>query len=406
MKSSYLDVPKFPVMMYTALVFLGLNLLLPAPPKFESQLIDDKVSIGYGLAIGDVDGDKKPDILLADKKQFVWYRNGDWKRFIMVDNLTESDNVCIAARDIDGDGRVEVAVGAQWNPSETSDTVKSGAVYYLTRPKDVTKPWTPVKLHHEPVTHRMRWVKASAGKYHLVVLPLHGRGNKGGEGAGVKIFAYEMPSNPGKQPWKLTLLDESMHLTHNLDVGAGTGAGSETIYIGGKEGIKAFVYRGNKWTAAGSQPWVVEGRSFGELRADSRGALVAGIEPMHGNELTIYTAAAGGKRLPASGPDDLVRTVLTSDLNQGHALAVTDLLASGSNQIVAGWREPDKQGKVGIKLFYKETNDAADWSEHWIDENGMACEDLQVADLNGDGKPDIIAAGRATKNLKIYWNRN
>ena len=43
-------------------------------PKFESQVV---VSIGYGLAIGDVDGDKKPDILLADKKQFVWYRNGD-----------------------------------------------------------------------------------------------------------------------------------------------------------------------------------------------------------------------------------------------------------------------------------------------------------------------------------------
>src|SRR5688500_11065439 len=272
-------------MMYTALVFLALNLGLPSPPKFESQLIDDKVSIGYGLAIGDVDGDKKPDILLADKKQFVWYRNGDWKRFVMVDNLTESDNVCIAARDIDGDGRVEVAVGAQWSPSETSDTVKSGAVYYLTRPKDVTQPWTPVKLHHEPVTHRMRWVKASGNKYHLVVLPLHGRGNKGGEGAGVRIFAYEMPSNPAKQPWKLTLLDESMHLTHNLDVAPGTE--SETIYIGGKEGIKAFTYRGNKWTAVGSQPWVVEGRSFGELRADVKGVLMAGIEPMHGNELTV-----------------------------------------------------------------------------------------------------------------------
>jgi len=31
---------------------------------------------------------------------------------------------------------------------------------------------------------------------------------------------------------------------------------------------------------------------------------------------------------------------------------------------------------------------------------------LKVADLNGDGKADIIAAGRATKNVVIYWNRN
>src|ERR1700704_1179480 len=128
-------------------------------PKFEPQVIDNNVSIGYALAIGDVDGDRKADILLADKKEFVWYRNGDWKRFVMVENLTESDNVCIAARDIDGDGRVEVAVGAQWNPSETSDTLKSGSVHYLIRPSDPTQRWTPVELHHEPTIHRMRWIK-------------------------------------------------------------------------------------------------------------------------------------------------------------------------------------------------------------------------------------------------------
>ncbi|HKM52517.1 MAG TPA: FG-GAP-like repeat-containing protein [Isosphaeraceae bacterium] len=29
-----------------------------------------------------------------------------------------------------------------------------------------------------------------------------------------------------------------------------------------------------------------------------------------------------------------------------------------------------------------------------------------AADLDGDGKNDIIAGGRATHNVKIYWNRN
>ena len=77
-------------------------------PKFEHQEID-QIQIGYGLAIGDVDGDKKDDILLADKQQFVWYRNPgkrgeSWKRFVMVENLTARDNVCLAAHDIDGDG--------------------------------------------------------------------------------------------------------------------------------------------------------------------------------------------------------------------------------------------------------------------------------------------------------------
>ena len=28
-----------------------------------------------------------------------------------------------------------------------------------------------------------------------------------------------------------------------------------------------------------------------------------------------------------------------------------------------------------------------------------------AADLDGDGRPDIIAGGRSTHNVKIYWNR-
>jgi hypothetical protein len=389
-------------MLHAASILILFSILFnaPDPPAFKAQLIDDNVSIGYGLAIGDVDGDKKPDILLADKKQFVWYRNGDWKRFVMVENLTESDNVCIAARDIDGDGKVEVAVGAQWNPSETSDTVKSGAVFYLIRPNDPTGTWKPVRLHHEPVTHRMRWAKAGENKFHLIVLPLHGRGNKGGEGKGVRVFAYEKPADPEK-PWKLMLLDESMHLTHNLDVVPSDS--SDIVYIGGKEGVKMFSFKDNKWSVA-KEPWVVSERSFGEVRADASGKLIAGIEPMHGNALTVY-AASEGEKVSSGSRGEARRTVLTSDLNQGHALAIDDVLGTGGNQIVVGWREANKESKVGVKVFVAEGGGGG-WTDHWIDDNGMACEDLQVADLNGDGKPEIIAAGRDTHNLKIYWNNN
>ncbi|HRN56657.1 MAG TPA: VCBS repeat-containing protein [Agriterribacter sp.] len=61
-------------------------------------------------------------------------------------------------------------------------------------------------------------------------------------------------------------------------------------------------------------------------------------------------------------------------------------------------------GKEGVKLYVKKDAGGTQWQSHWIDNNGMACEDIQVMDLNGDGKPDIVAAGRASHNLKIYWN--
>ncbi len=362
-------------------------------PKFEPQILDTNVSIGYGLAIGDVDGDRKPDILLADKKQFVWYRNGDWKRFVIIENLTESDNVCIAARDIDGDGKVEVAVGAQWNPAETSDTLKSGSVHYLIRPKDPTHLWKAIELHHEPTVHRMRWVKTEGNNYQLIVLPLHGRGNKNGEGIGVRVIAYEKPKDV-TQKWQYQVMDNSMHLTHNLDVV--TYGDNEMIYVGGKEGIKMFSYQNGKWRTSPDSEWFVQGKSFGELRAGQvSGHIVfmAGIEPMHGSELTVYDQQA-----------TVVRSTLTSDLNQGHALATADVIGTGYPQVLVGWREPNSEKKVGIKIYSQES--PGNWKDCWIDDNGMACEDIQIADLNGDGKKDIIASGRSSHNLKIYWNKN
>lgn len=382
------------VLLYSILSSFFLQLL--DPPDFKAQTIDDQVEIGYGLAIGDVDGDGKPDILLADKKQFVWYRNGDWKRFVMADNLTASDNVCITARDIDGDGQVEVAVGAQWNPSEVSDPEKSGSVHYLIRPEDPTLKWSPVQLHHEPTVHRMRWVRADSNKYHLVVLPLHGRGNINGEGDGVNVIAYEMPVDPTKE-WKHWVIDDAMHLTHNLDlVEEGNG---ERIFIGGREGVRSLSYIDGEWKPSEDGDWTVQDHSFGEVRLGNGTAktFLAGIEPMHGNHLTVYNFSHS-----SPNPE---RKVLTSSLNQGHALGVADLLGLGNQQVVVGWRNPNSEDKVGIKLFVPSSPDLTDWEEYWIDNNGMACEDLQLADLDGDGRLEIIATGRATQNLKVYWNK-
>lgn len=385
-------------MLFSPFLLLFLAIQSSPEPKFEAQIIDDKIAIGYGMAIGDVDGDGKPDILLADKTEIVWYRNGDWKRHLMVANLTVSDNVCITARDLDGDGKVEVAVGAQWNPGETTDPEKSGSVFYLQRPADPTQTWTPKQLHHEPTTHRMRWVK-SDGKAYLIVVPLHGRGNKNGEGEGVKVMAYEFPENPNSD-WNYEVIDESMHLTHNLDV---VGFESDNvILLGGKEGAKLLYRSQGNWTS--EQLSLPNQAGVGELRLGQGGdqmPFLATIEPMHGTALVAYQGF--DENLKAQ---TLKRTVLTSKLKEGHALVTGDFLNLGSDQIAVGWRNPNENQDIGIKLFIPKNGSFDQFEEIWIDQNGMACEDIQAADLDGDGKLDLIASGRSTKNLKIYWNRS
>ena len=46
---------------------------LAVEPKFRTQEIDAKIGIGYGLQLTDMNGDKKPDIILCDKDKMGWY---------------------------------------------------------------------------------------------------------------------------------------------------------------------------------------------------------------------------------------------------------------------------------------------------------------------------------------------
>lgn len=376
-------------------------------PKFRMIEIDGAIQIGYGVAVSDVDGDGALDILLADKRQFVWYRNpglamsaSPWKKHVLAENLTEHDNVCIAAQDLDGDGKCEIAVGAEWNPS---DTIGSGAVFYLQPPADRTQRWEPIRLHHEPTVHRMRWVQPkSGGEWMLVVAPLHGRANRRAEGAGVKILGYRKPTDP-RAEWPTELINGDLHATHNFD--ATVFEDSPCLLIGSREGIYFTSQEEGKWSSFqiaknSSLPATPSGAGAGagEVRlghlARDR-AFVAAIEPMHGTTLAVYNVQGG---LPE-------RQLLDDRMVDGHALACGDLLGLGRDQIIAGWRGRGKAGEpTGMRIWTPLDKKGSEWRSHDLDLGGMACEDLALADLNGDGRLDIVASGRATKNLRIYLN--
>lgn len=366
----------------------------PTPDFKWREVQIDSIDIGYGLQMADVNGDGKTDIVLADKKTHQWYENPSWKKHIIARDLTVRDNVCITARDIDGDGKCEIATGGQWNYRES---VKDGAVFYLIPPEDRTQLWTPVRLHNEPSTHRMHWVKGKGGKFQLVVKPLRGRGSVDGDGPGIRVLEYFMPPNP-KDEWKFNVVCDFIHLSHNFHPVNWDDDDEEELIIAGKEGVWHFDNQDGDWQATQLTKNFAGEIRDGRLPNGKR--FIATVEPKHGSTSAVYvepeTQGTLWNRL----------AVLDDKLKDGHAVACADYLGVGSDQVVVGWRAMNDPGVPGIKLFAPVNRQATEWRETRVSAENVAVEDIKVADLNGDGRVDIVAAARQTKNLVIFFNES
>ena len=140
---------------------------------------------------------------------------------------------------------------------------------------------------------------------------------------------------------------------------------------------------------------MVSNYGVGEIRTGTLGngqLMTATIEPMHGTSLVVYTKDK--------------RTVLTDKMKQAHAIVCGDFLGQGRDQIAVGWREPNDQKQMGVRLNVGTNSGGTQWQEYALDEKvDMACEDLRAADLDGDGDLDLVAAGRSPRNVIIYWNQ-
>jgi hypothetical protein len=98
----------------------------------------------------------------------------------------------------------------------------------------------------------------------------------------------------------------------------------------------------------------------------------------------------------------------------GHAVWCADLDGDGDEELIIGQRDQNKGGTAaprgpGVFVFDpmkdKVGSAVAFFERHTVDDGGVGCEDAMAADLDGDGRPDIVAGGRSTHNVRIYWNR-
>jgi len=371
-------------------------------PSFVRHTVDADFANGYQVAVADIDQDSRLDIiaLSTDPTQLVWYKNPGWEKY-SVTSATRR-NIDVASYDIDGDGDQDLALASEF---DLRDSTQGGVVQWLECPADPVRDqeWVVHHIDEVPTSHRLRWADINGdGRKELLNLPIIGVESSPPEySVGVQFKAYKVPDNPRQAAsWEWDLLDQTLCMAHGMCVFRRDDR--DEILTASFEGVHLFRTSGNAATPTKTK------LGFGhEAERPKQGSsevglgslssaghpFVAAIEPWHGHEVVVYTPERKEK-LPWQ------RTVIDSKFNNGHALACADLDADGNDEIVAGYRGP------GFSLYvYRYRAEKNGWQRIPLDAGGIAAAGLAVADINQDGRPDIVATGTATNNVVWYENQ-
>ncbi len=361
-------------------------------PVFEHRTIDANVGkVCYAVTLADVDNDGDQDIVALTENRVIWYEQPSWSAHVILQDQTPLDNVCIAPHDIDGDGKVDFAIGAGWT--------KTGTLHWIRRGSDPNALWQVAAVGEESNVHRMRWADVlGKGSPQLVISPLNAS-----QGNGVRLLAYEIPANPAAERWPGTVLNGDLNRMHNhWHVDFDHDNTVDTI-TASREGVSLVRRSGSEWEMirlgdgiTGASDPNLNGAGevkIGTLKGGRR--FLTAVEPMHGDHLAIYLE-------PSKPETKWERHVIDQGFKRGHALWTADFDGDGSDDIAFG--HSDTPEKFGVSVYSVVSSDATRWNKHVLDEGGMATEDLIVGDLTGDGRPDIVAGGRGTHNVKLYVN--
>jgi hypothetical protein len=339
-----------------------------------------------GALVADLDKDGTNDFVLSFRKvapALVWYRRTTtgWNRYVIETNFLTVE-AGGAVYDIDGDGNPDIVFGGDWQSSELW-------WWHNPYPKfDPKVPWTRHTIkkggatqHHDQVFGDF----LGSGKPQLAFW------NQGAK----KIFLAEIPADP--------LHAESWPLTEIFSGSAGSAGNTEFKYPEGMAACdidgdgKVDLLAGNLWFKHRG------GTKFEAIQIGEIGGRIAAGRFKPGRYPQVVIAPGDGVGPlrwyecvgnPERTQDWVAHNLVERAVVHGHSLQVADIDGDGNLDIFAAemakWTEKRKDPdnpQATAWIFY------GDGQGHFrasVFATGIGFHEARVADLNGDGKMDIL----------------
>jgi hypothetical protein len=358
-------------------------------PHFREHTVATDLPGGYQVVAADLNHDGRPDLIALGTRsnELAWYENPTWERHIIGSGFAHMINCVTVGADAEGIPEIVLA-------SEFSNVPKDsiGVISVLRHDGDPRRPWKATEIDRIAASHRLRmgYIDGS-GKPVVINAALAGALAEPPDYRGPAPLVYYRPG-----VWKRETVEPgNTGLVHGIYVLDWDADGRDEILTAGFEGIHLFkLETGGQWTRSAIAPgapdaWPKSGSSDVAVGRLGQERYLAAIEPWHGNQVAIYRLRGGVWQ----------RQVIDRSLVDGHTLQTADLDGDGNDEVIAGYR-----GGSHNLYLYRYDRASGTWLRQVLDEGGMGAAACAVADLNGDGRPDIACIGSATANLKWYEN--
>jgi len=350
---------------------------LPVPGTSEQQT---------GSLVADLDKDGTNDFVISFRQvapALVWYRRtpAGWDRYIIETNFLTIE-AGGATYDIDGDGDLDLVFGGDWQSKD---------VWWWENPYPKFDPQVSWKRHVIKTGGATQHHDQVFGDFLGKGKPQLAFWNQGAR----KIFLAEIPIEPRTA--------ESWNLMEIFSGEAGAAGKTEFKYPEGIAGCdvdedgKLDLLAGNMWLKQRS------GTTFDAIQIGSIGGRVATGKFKPGKYSQVVIAPGDGvgplrwyecNGNPEVSANWVGHDLLDRDMIHGHSLQVVDIDGDGNLDIFAAemakWTErrkdPDNPNATAW-IFY---GDGKGNFRKTVFSTGIGFHEARVADLNGDGKMDVL----------------